>query len=125
MHIGLVDDNPAILEFMTAVLEMEGHTISTYIDGVKFLQTLPSESESHADFPFDLLILDLWLPGDVSGLDIIKALRRTPVTQHLPILLISGAGQKALEPIREQFPYIPILRKPFALDALIEAIEQF
>ena len=124
MRIVLVEDNAAVLEYMEMVLQMEGHTVATYQSGTALLQGYASEGKTSAMLPYDLLIVDLWLPGGVSGLDIIIFLRQSFSSEQLPILLISGASPQELEPIKSQFPDLPILRKPFKIGALLDAIEQ-
>ena len=47
-----------------------------------------------ADCP-DLVVLDVWLGNDLSGLDICRSLKRDPATSAVKVLLLSACGQQS------------------------------
>jgi len=84
LKILVVDDDPDILDLLEATLEGEFNVIQA-AKGSEALAKIKKEAPN-------LLILDYMLP-DLQGTDICKALRRDPLTLHLPILLLTGKGE--------------------------------
>ena len=64
----VVDDDPAINEMLTIVLEAEGFQTSSVTDGVEAVPAFRS-------FDPDLILLDLMLPG-MNGIDICREIRK-------------------------------------------------
>jgi len=64
----VIDDEPSILNLVTAYLKQEGYEVFTAADG-------PSGLKSARAFKPDLIILDVMLPG-MDGLDLLARLRR-------------------------------------------------
>ena len=126
VNIGLLEDNPAILEIMQTTLEMAGHTVSTYTDGQSLLDALfDTHDITHSlpvSLPYDLLIVDLNLPDKLSGLDVIATIYGLLGPDVLPIIVVSAAGAEQLDQLHERFPLLPVIRKPFALQTLLQTI---
>src|SRR5271157_1725695 len=81
-RILVVDDEIAIRESLEVLLKLEGYTTSMAGDGVEGLRILDQES-------FDLMLLDLALPGQ-SGLELLPQFKeRYP---DLPIIMITAYG---------------------------------
>lgn len=121
--IGLLEDNPQIAELLTIALGDEC-TVTVYDTGAAFLRALFPGSEVAPPFAHDLVILDLMLP-DMPGIDVITAIReRHDISAaQLPILVLTGSSQLAIAQVVARFPGVPIVRKPFHLDELPQAIE--
>ena len=66
--IALVDDDPDYLEATRLLLESEGHTVLTAIDGGDALQLLQKKS-------VDLLLLDYFMPK-MTGEQVVEQLRK-------------------------------------------------
>lgn len=78
-RILVVDDTEAILDAVTDALAMEGFQMHGASDGIAALEAAETE-------PFDLVILDLMLPG-LSGTEICRRLRaESPV----PIIMLTA-----------------------------------
>jgi DNA-binding NtrC family response regulator len=81
-RILLVDDDHVFRISTAALLRQEGYEVETVGDGTEAVETLRKRR-------FDLLLLDLRLPGS-DGLRIVEALRLWG--EGIPILMISGFG---------------------------------
>ena len=68
-HLLLVDDEPDILNTLSAVLEREGYAVTTAADYDSVLQLCSRQD-------FDVVITDLMLDGVERGLDILQAVRQ-------------------------------------------------
>lgn len=75
----VVDDDPAIAEMLTIVLQGEGFRTVVVGDGVKAVKA----AEEHNP---DLILLDVMLPG-MNGIDVCKAIRETST---VPIVMLTA-----------------------------------
>ncbi|MBI5142583.1 MAG: response regulator transcription factor [Nitrospirae bacterium] len=83
-RILIVDDEPDLLELVSYTLRKEGHETVTALEGIGALEKLRRD-------PFDLLILDLMLPG-IGGIEICRRLRDHPRTSSLPVIMLTAKG---------------------------------
>ena len=126
MNIGVLDDNPAILSFLATSLKMDGHMVFTHTTGNSMLQELfPRDTDVPTTIPYDLVILDLLLPGDMTGTDVFFAIRRDFPAWQLPVIIITAVSGPTFEQFRHILPEdVPLLRKPFAPRALRQIIDR-
>lgn len=124
MNIALLEDNPPILDYLSTALEMHGHTVHTFTDSAPLLETLLPGKHTHASLPYDLAIIDLLLPGPVSGIETIQKIWQALAPYRLPMIVVSACSQKELEEARSSLPQVPILRKPFKMRELTQLINQ-
>jgi PAS domain S-box-containing protein len=105
----VVEDNPDVKVVAVTLLEQLNYrTIA--VDDAKTALSFLSNGQ-----PVDLVFSDVMLPGDLDGLGLAEAIsKRHP---RLPVLLTSGYA-KALTGRHD----LPILRKPYQISALAEAI---
>jgi len=81
-RILIIDDEAAIRESLEALLSMEGFHVTMAVDG-------PSGVEQLATSEFDLLLLDLALPGE-SGIDLLPRILEMQPT--MPVIMITAYG---------------------------------
>jgi DNA-binding response OmpR family regulator len=123
VNIAILEDNPAILDYLSTALEMSGHHIATFTHGADLLDALFYEDQSLSDLPFDLILVDLLLPGDISGLDAIRSIRGAYTPERLPIIIVSACSQKELDEAQAALPGTPMMRKPFKIQELLHLID--
>ncbi|GLV53846.1 hypothetical protein KDH_06970 [Dictyobacter sp. S3.2.2.5] len=127
MNIGVLDDNPAILAFLSTTLKMDGHTVTAHNSGASMLEAIfPTDSSSSQQgVPYDLIILDLLLPGTMTGVDVFFAIRKEFEFWQLPVIVVTAVSGPTLEQFRRILPDdVPLLRKPFAPRTLRQLINQ-
>ena len=93
MKIGLLEDNPGTIEYLKTALEMAGHTVSAHTQGTFLLETLSTTYSAGAPLPYDLVLVDLLLPG-LSGLEVINRIRQIIPPKRLPLIIISAAASQ-------------------------------
>ena len=81
-RILIIDDEAAIRESLDTLLTFEGFQVSMAIDG-------PSGLDALSRNQYDLLLLDLALPGE-SGIDLLP--RITEMHPQLPVIMITAYG---------------------------------
>ncbi len=81
-RILIIDDEAAIRESLDTLLTLEGFTVSAAFDG-------PSGMEMLSRNEYDLLLLDLALPGE-SGIDLLP--RIVEMQPNLPVIMITAYG---------------------------------
>lgn len=123
MRIGVVEDHVEILNYLTFVLETAHHTVYPHMSAGSLIDCLFVDHSENAPLPYDLLLLDLWLPGGPSGMEVLDYVRRTFPAEKLPILVISSASGKQLTQLTRRYPGIQVLRKPFRLRTLLQSID--
>lgn len=112
MRILLVEDERAIADFVGRGLESEGYAVTCVHDGI--------DGESLAKSGrFDLLVLDLMLPG-MSGIEILRSFRQSD--QTTPVILLTAKAE-----IRDRVAGLDegatdYVTKPFAFEELAARI---
>jgi DNA-binding response OmpR family regulator len=111
----LVDDEPAIVQTLSLILQHHDFDVTAVGDVAAALQAISTKQ-------FDILVTDLNIgePGD--GFTVVSALRRTQPEAIALIITGFPAFDKALQAIREQVD--DFLVKPIRPDELVEAIEK-
>ncbi|HEY2340879.1 MAG TPA: response regulator transcription factor [Steroidobacteraceae bacterium] len=112
MRLLLVEDDAMIGEAIRAGLRREGFTVDWVHDGAGAAQVLRSE-------PFELLLLDLGLPGS-DGLQLLKTLRERG--ESLPVLIITARDAVSDRVGGLDAGADDYLIKPFDLDELAARI---
>lgn len=120
MKIGVIEDDPGISGLLKELLELHNHTVSLYKYGWDMLEVM-ARDEQKQQAPFDILLVDLLLPGSISGIQVIShAVQFFP---SLPIVVISAVAAPDLENVKRMYPQVHVLQKPFKLAHLIEVME--
>lgn len=112
MRILIVEDEPKVASFIRRALEEESYAVDVCSDGIQG-RDLASEVD------YDLIILDLLLPG-LPGIDVLKAVRDAKVAT--PILILTARSKvdqrvKGLDAGADDY-----LTKPFAIEELIARV---
>ncbi len=124
MNIALLEDNPPILDYLSTALEMHGHTVHKFTDSAPLLETILTWKNTPLSLPYDLAIIDLLLPGPVSGIETIQKIWQALAPYRLPMIVVTACGQKELEAAQAILPQVPFLRKPFKMRELTQLINQ-
>ncbi len=113
MRLLIIEDEAALREQVCERLTAEGYTVDASGDGKEGL-FLASE------YPLDLAIIDLGLPG-MPGLEIIRALRADGHT--LPILILTARGKWEEKVTGLEAGADDYLVKPFHMEELLARIK--
>jgi len=109
----VVEDDSDLRAFVCDILQMRGFRVVEAHSGWKALQLAESS-------PPDVLLLDWQLP-DITGLDVLRALRASHCTA--PAILMTAFGSEELAIVAFRLGVREYLRKPFTTDELLQAID--
>lgn len=112
----VVEDDAMVREATLKRLEALGYAVIEASGGAEALQLL-ADGE-----PVDLVFSDMVMPGEISGFDLLEAVRRHyPKTARL---LTSGYASKRNMPQKPDGPLPELLRKPYSMAVLARAVER-
>lgn len=110
----IIDDESAILESLSGILEDEGFqsvTASSAEEGLSML----------ADQDVHLILLDIWLPG-MDGIEALKQLRQD--WSEVPVIMISGHGTIETAVQATRIGAFDFIEKPLSYDKVILSVSQ-
>jgi len=111
----LVDDDAEIIESLRFALENKGYNVLVARDGNQGLAMAERESPN-------LVILDMMMPKR-SGFLVLEKLRRTQRDPMRIIMITANEGSRH-KAYAEMLGVDDYIRKPFAMDRLIEAVSR-
>lgn len=116
MKILYVEDNPANLFLVKRIATIGGHTVLSYIDGEEALRNF-------ADDAPDLVLMDVQLAGDLTGLDVVRKIREqgynTPIIAVTAYAMI-GDRNRCLEAGCDDY-----IAKPLPVGRLVEMFQHY
>jgi len=113
MRILIIEDEQKMARLLKKGLEEENHSVVLAHDGVEGL-------ELSRDYPFDVIILDVMLPG-MTGFEVARQLRQS--SSQVPILMLTARDAvsdivKGLNVGADDY-----LTKPFAFEELLARLQ--
>ena len=113
----IIEDDPAMSEYMSEVLRRAGFEVSTAFNGMTGLEALRSS-------PPDVAILDIFMP-EKDGLEVLIDIRRTAPELNVVITsgkqhLLSGSSLS----LAEQLGASATLAKPFSPKELVAVVSR-
>lgn len=110
----MVDDNPADIDEMNAILTEAGFKTLTQPDGIHILDFLASH-------PVDLIMLDLVMPK-LNGIEILRELKKEFPT--IPVIMCSAAGLEQVVALALRVGAAGYVIKPYQKEELLGSIEK-
>lgn len=87
-HILVVDDNEVNRDMLRLRLELRGYVVADCEGGRQVLDLLNTGGPA----PFDAVLLDIMMP-EVSGLDVLREVRKTRTVAELPVIMTTAKDQ--------------------------------
>ena len=116
LDVLVVDDEVALRELLSRVLELRGHAVVIAADGEQALRLAEHNT-------FDVVISDVRMPG-IDGPELIRRLRQQPSCARTRFVL--STGDSLLEPAdlaREDVAGVRLIHKPYDVAQLTRLIE--
>lgn len=114
----LMDDEPAIREVTAAMLRMNGFQVVCAADGEEALDRY--RAALTAGERFDLVIMDLTVPGGMGGVEAIEAL--LALDPRVRAIVSSGYANDPVMADPAAWGFVGVLPKPYRLNQLLDAV---
>jgi DNA-binding response OmpR family regulator len=112
MRVLVVEDEKKTASFVRKALQAEGHAVDLLHDGSEALAAVGST-------PFDVVVLDVMLPGR-DGLSVVRQMRERKIA--MPVLLLTARGEVSEKVEGLNAGADDYLAKPFALEELLARV---
>lgn len=113
----VVDDSLSIRKYLSGLLSQRGYAVTTAKNGHEALNLIWKNS-------YDLIITDLEMP-QVSGYDLIEAVRLEDRFKEVPIIVLTGRAGENFKNLTTQLGADAYIIKPFKDQELFDAIKKF
>ncbi len=110
----VMDDEDGVRSMAARMLQYLGHTVETAADGEEALGLFTAARDRGV--PFDLVILDLAVPGGMGGEETLRRLR--DLDPGIKAVVMSGYAMNPVMRNHRAYGFIGLLRKPFELDEM-------
>jgi two-component system, OmpR family, response regulator RegX3 len=108
-RILIADDEPSVRDSVTYALQQDGYEVTPAVDGTD------AEAKIAGEMPFDLLILDIMMPGR-SGLDICREVR---ARSAVPIIILTAKDAEVDKVVGLEVGADDYVTKPFSVRELL------
>lgn len=114
----IVDDMALIRELLNASLRNAGYETAFATDGHQALTAVTARVP-------DLILLDVSMPG-MGGLEVLESLRAAPATAKVPVIMLTGSGDKdTVIKAAKYGVHDYLLKSHFALRELLERVRKY
>jgi len=110
----IVEDEPDIRDLLVFHLERDGYQVAKARNGTDALRQAQAS-------PPDLVLLDLMLP-EMDGLEVCRRLRQNPVTQGIPIVMLTARGDEVDRVLGLEMGADDYVVKPFSPRELVARV---
>ncbi len=121
--VHLVDDEAVVRDALAWLLRTRRLLSQPHASGEDFEAWLAAHADALASAPACLL-LDMRMPGGMSGLQLFERLAERALLDMLPVIFLSGHGDVATAVAAIQRGAFDFVEKPFSDNALVDRIER-
>jgi two-component system, NtrC family, nitrogen regulation response regulator NtrX len=114
-HILVVDDEAEIRSSLEEILREEGYGVAGASDAEEAMTLL-------GDMPYDVVLLDIWLPGR-DGLEMLAQIREWPPETRPEVVMISGHGTIEAAVKATKLGAYDFLEKPLSLERTLIVVK--
>ena len=115
-RILLAEDDRFLRKAAEATLRRSGFTVLTAVDGEEALKLAQAETP-------DLILLDLIMPK-MQGFEVLRSLKQSPETAHIPVIVLSNLGQdRDIQQAMESGAVAYLVKANLSLEELVKRVE--
>lgn len=111
----IIDDSPTVVAVLRKTLRSAGYDTREALDAEHGLTLI-------AQAPPELIFLDIILPG-MNGFNALRAIRKMPEWQHIPVIMISGNEHATEQFYANRIGADDFMKKPFSRHEIFARIE--
>jgi two-component system alkaline phosphatase synthesis response regulator PhoP/two-component system response regulator VicR len=116
LKVLVCDDERNIVRLIQVNLERLGYQVTTAYDGREALRKISEETP-------DLVLLDVMMPY-VDGMEVLRTMRRNPLTANVPVILLTVQAQEGDDAAGLAAGADFYMTKPFNPDELQEFLKK-
>ncbi len=120
LRVLVMDDDEIIRDLLVEMLEFLGYTAESARDGKEAIDVYFNEKA--AGRPFDLVLLDLTVPGGMGGRETIEILQQKDPA--VKAIISSGYSNNTIMAQYERFGFKGAIKKPYTINDLSEVINK-
>lgn len=113
----VIDDSKTVCSLLKKMLVQNQYDVSIALDGETGLKMVE-------ELRPDLIFLDIVLPN-MNGFQVLRTLRKSPLTENIPIIMISGNAQATEKYYAERIGADDFMKKPFSRYEVFHRLESF
>lgn len=123
----LVEDNRMDIEltldaFRQARLENEIRVVTTGEEALDYLLGRGDYKDRPANPLPDLVLLDIKLPG-ISGLDVLKTIKQTPIIKRIPVIILTSSRDEGDRIVGYDNGVNSYLVKPISFEGFLDVVK--
>ena len=111
----IIDDSPTVVAVLRKALRSAGYDTREALDAEQGLALIAQD-------PPELIFLDIILPG-MNGFNALRAIRKMPEWQHIPVIMISGNEHATEQFYANRIGADDFMKKPFSRHEIFARIE--
>lgn len=111
----IIDDEPVILEYLKMILTKLGYDVHTACDGISACNEANNQE-------IKLIISDLNMPGELSGMNLVRKLRS--LRPDCPVIILTGYPTSDRFKETSEIGVIEFLTKPFEIPFLATILKR-
>ena len=111
----IIDDSPTVVAVLRKALRSAGYDTREALDAEQGLALIEQD-------PPELIFLDIILPG-MNGFNALRAIRKLPASQHIPVIMISGNEHATEQFYANRIGADDFMKKPFSRHEIFARIE--
>lgn len=119
-RILVMDDEEMVLHVASRIIDRLGFSVTTARDGNEAIELYTKGMAEGT--PFDLVIMDLTVPGGMGGRDAIKLLRQ--IDPSVRAIVSSGYSNDPVMASFRDYGFLSVVAKPYSIEDLSDAIRR-
>jgi len=116
MRVLVVDDEAKIRKFLKDALELRDYEVIVAANGPDALEQLKRQKA-------DVILLDLMMPV-MDGYEVYHLLRENPQTKQIPVIIVTGKGERKDRELGLESASYNYVTKPFELEELLGKVRE-
>jgi len=116
MKVLIVEDDAAYQKILKDTLEKQHLEVIIASDGKQGIREIAKNRP-------DIILLDIVLPGDMNGFDVLEQLKADIKTRKIPVIVITNLGseEKVAKEIGTSFYFV---KSETSIDQIVEKVKQ-
>ncbi len=117
IKIAIIEDDETNQDYLSLIVK------KIYCNPIKILNPLTAIDVLKSELP-DIVLLDIKLSEEISGIDIAKIMKNEEMLKNIPIIVVSSFAMPGeIQKISKETKCDSYVAKPFLMNSLVDAID--